>query len=843
MIRLPLIAPNPPRLSEHLDALRRVEASGVYSNNGPEVRAFETGVTDALFGGHGASLAVGNATLGLMLAIRQANRAACGGLNPKPGTLALMPALTFAATAQAAAWAGLTPLICDVDLDDWGACPETEERLLQRYGDRIGVILPYATFGNAIDLDRYAGYRDRYGVGVVIDAASSLGTLDATGAGFGAQAPFAIVHSLHATKTFAVGEGGLIHSGDTRLIDTLRAMGNFGFESGRSATLPGINAKMPEILAIAARAKLEEIDAVAVHRATIEATYRETLSAFQMQKVCGMRRAMQFMPVLLPEHLAPHRDAVAARMARDGIGTGCYFSPHLGEQPWFQATSLIEPTPIADRVGARMMSLPITDAMSVEDACRAADAFVEACAAVAAQVAAPVGRWSSLPATARTTPAVASVLIVGGGPAGTAMLTAATKRGLLPELAASGLVVVDRSAEIGGGRLGRYAITSDSTAQTFLSAVRDNIHPELSSLVDHPTGRAVAAHEAGLGVPLVEVGPLLRATGARLADIVAAQGGTVLTGHDAMAARSVGDGLWSVQLRRVSDGHVFEQLARNVVVAAGGHQPLERLAAQNVAGAPLVELAAGRLLQSDDVLTIGGFEKVADLLTGRRNPRIAVIGGSTSALTTIALLLKSQPALPFGAGAITLLHRRPLRPFYHSVEAAHAEGFTDFGPDDLCPVSGFVYRLAGFRLEARDLVLRMLEVDGRTADPRVALHRITGDDDAVARAHIEDADLVIAALGYRPIGLPIVGQDGTAIALAADAGKPMVDRHCRIVDADGVPIAGLYGLGLAAGFVPWGPLGGETSFSGQANGLWLWQNDVGMMIVEQVLPPKVLAAA
>ena len=35
MKRLPLIAPNPPRLSEHLDALRRVEASGVFSNNGP----------------------------------------------------------------------------------------------------------------------------------------------------------------------------------------------------------------------------------------------------------------------------------------------------------------------------------------------------------------------------------------------------------------------------------------------------------------------------------------------------------------------------------------------------------------------------------------------------------------------------------------------------------------------------------------------------------------------------------------------------------------------------------------------------------------------------------------
>jgi predicted oxidoreductase len=63
----------------------------------------------------------------------------------------------------------------------------------------------------------------------------------------------------------------------------------------------------------------------------------------------------------------------------------------------------------------------------------------------------------------------------------------------------------------------------------------------------------------------------------------------------------------------------------------------------------------------------------------------------------------------------------------------------------------------------------------------------------------------------------------------------MVDKHCRVLDARGQPIPGAFGIGLAAGFVPWGRLGGEPSFRGQANGLWLWQNDVGQMIVDQVL--------
>lgn len=248
MKRYPLIAPNPPRLSEHGDALRRIEASGVFSNNGAEVRAFERDVTDRLFGGHGASLAVANATLGLMIAIRHAAMQAA-----RPDGLALMPSLTFAATGQAAIWSGLTPLICDVDPDDWSACAQAEERLLEAHAGRVAVLLPYATFGNAIDLDRYAWLHRKHGVGVVIDAASSLGTIDDAGNGFGHDAPFAIVYSMHATKTFAVAEGGLIHSGDAGLIDQLRAMTNFGFEGSRSATLPGINAKLPEVVAVLAQ--------------------------------------------------------------------------------------------------------------------------------------------------------------------------------------------------------------------------------------------------------------------------------------------------------------------------------------------------------------------------------------------------------------------------------------------------------------------------------------------------------------------------------------------------------------------------------------------------------------
>ncbi|MBN8806626.1 MAG: DegT/DnrJ/EryC1/StrS family aminotransferase [Sphingomonas sp.] len=818
-MRFPLVDPNPPRLSEHLDVLRRVEASGVYSNNGPELRAFEAEATERLFGGRGACLGVANATLGLMLAIRQAI-----GREGAKGRLALMPAMTFAATAQAAEWCGLTPLIGDIDPESWTLCPAAEERLLERHGDRVAVIVPYATFGTAIDLDRYAWLAERYGVGVVVDAAASLGTIDAAGRGFGSGAPFAIVHSLHATKTFAVAEGGLIHCGDAARIDDMRSMNNFGFAGSRSAVMPGINAKMAEIVAAMARLKLAEIRDVVAGRSAVEAAYRDRLDGVTLQTVAGERRATQFLPALLPPHA--DRDRVIAALAADGIGCGAYFSPHLGQQPWIRDHALAGPTPVADDVAARIVSLPITDRMTAEDA---------------AWIASRVNAATRAPRIAASPRAMDRLIVVGGGPAGTALLTAAAKQGQLAALAQAGLTIAERDDALGGGRLGRYAISSDSTAETFLSAVKDNPYPEIATLIDHPAARQVAKFVGALGVPLVDAGPLLRVTGDRLAGIVAQNGGRVATGHDVVSAKRVSGG-WSVTVRRLSDGREREHRAANLVVATGGYQPLDRLATEEVAGAPLHRLAAGRLMQSDELLALGGLDRAADLLRSKRAPKVAVIGGSTSALASVALMLRSRPGIAFGAGGITLLHRRPLRPFYHSPDAARADSFTDFGDDDICPVSGFVYRLGGFRLEARELVLRMLQVDGRAPEPRVATHRI-GDDEARARTIIEQADLVVGALGYRPHALALSDDQGRPLPLAADTGRPMVDRHCRLLDAHDRPIPGAYGIGLAAGFVPWGRLGGEASFRGQANGLWLWQNDVGQMIVDQVLGEAVQAVA
>lgn len=358
-----------------LDAFAEIEASGIYSNFGPVNTRFEQALTRELFGGAGGAVTSCNATVALMLAIKQAAAGQDGRRRH-----ALMPSFTFAATAQAALWAGLSPLLCDIRPDTWLACPDGERALLERHGAEVAVIVACTTFGNLIDLDRYRAMAARHGCALVVDAAAALGTADADGRQFGAGSPEPVVFSMHATKAFATAEGGVTHCADPARLAALRAMGNFGFEAPRSASLPGLNAKLPEVTAAMATAKLAEFPRVVAHRLAAEQAYRAALPDFAFQTMTCPTYAPVFASVLLPRALAPRREAIRADMLARGVRTGAYFDPHVARQPYLAAHSLSGPLPVADDAAARIVNLPMSDALTDADVARVCQALRSACA-------------------------------------------------------------------------------------------------------------------------------------------------------------------------------------------------------------------------------------------------------------------------------------------------------------------------------------------------------------------------------------------------------------------------------------------------------------------------------
>jgi dTDP-4-amino-4,6-dideoxygalactose transaminase len=375
--RIPFLRPRPPRLSALREALERLDDSERFTNFGPIERDFCNRMRATYFRG-GSVATVCNATLGLMLAVRQALLSA-GWSEPerRARRFALMPAFSFAAIPQATMWNGLTPWFVDIDAETWLPCPQSELDVLNRHHREIAVILPAATFGNSLDLPHYADLSSRFGIPVVVDAAASIGCLDQRGEPFGAGSRSPVIYSLHATKVFSTAEAGLVYCADEQVVEDIRRMSNFGFGDRREAIMPGLNAKLSEVGALLCSNKLDEIETVAAHRVSLAEEYRRLLPECTHQKWTGRRLAYQFYPVLLPEG-SNDRSAVLERLVTNHqVEAAHYFSPHLAEQALFAPTCSRADLTTTEDISSRIVSLPIHDTFTASDVTYVAHALSE----------------------------------------------------------------------------------------------------------------------------------------------------------------------------------------------------------------------------------------------------------------------------------------------------------------------------------------------------------------------------------------------------------------------------------------------------------------------------------
>jgi hypothetical protein len=432
-------------------------------------------------------------------------------------------------------------------------------------------------------------------------------------------------------------------------------------------------------------------------------------------------------------------------------------------------------------------------------------------------------------------------IFVGGGPAGLAPIVHAIRCQRLSELVQCGLLIVEQREQVGAGALGAYAIDSDTLAEAFTECIDGSAGDPFAGLRRDPVTLQVLSYRGG-SVPLALAARFLEKLGTRLQVLVEESGGMVLTNSRAVRAQQTPDGGWVLTVQR--HGQMLSYVAKHLVLATGAEQSTDRLATARVAGRSLLSAYPDKVIQSGALLGLDRAAVIHTRLGGRSAPHVAIVGGSHSAVASAYVLL-NHFGLAFPPRGVALLHRRPLRVFYLDATVADADGYTEYGPDDICPRTGRVFRLAGFRLHARDLVMHALGIGGRVPDPRLQLHLVSDEDDPAGAALLNGADLIVAALGYRPRALTLQDQQGRPILLRCHGLRqgPMVDGRCHVIDGNGQIVPGLLGIGVAAGFVPSGPLGGEPSFRGQTNGLWLWQHDIGALIIDALLEGACRVAA
>ena len=218
---IPILIPNVPPTAKTLTYLQRIDFNRVYSNSGPLHGELVSRIANHFEVDASMVAIVANATLALEGAIRTA---------PTTNLLWESPSWTFTATPSSILCAGADLAFADVD-NEWRVTPSYVS------GNLVDVL----PFGKGIDFGRL----DLGSLNcLVVDAAASFDSLSALQ--FPKTVPTLIVISMHATKVFPAGEGGIILSNDFEWIQRLRKWSNFGMSKDRISEFVGTNAKLSE---------------------------------------------------------------------------------------------------------------------------------------------------------------------------------------------------------------------------------------------------------------------------------------------------------------------------------------------------------------------------------------------------------------------------------------------------------------------------------------------------------------------------------------------------------------------------------------------------------------------
>lgn len=351
---LRFIRPTIPEPPEWLPFLADSYRQRVYTNFGPAASRLEEALSEK-YGGERRAVLTASATAGLTAAL----------LALQVRGEVIVPAFTFAATAQAVLQAGCRPLFSDVSPHTWELDLDALTHLLQHR--RVGAVIHVRAFGFCQDLQPLEEVVRAHHIPLIIDAAAALGGRLDDGRWCGGQGDVE-VFSLHATKVFGVGEGGVIFAPSERVAD-LRHVLNFGLHK-RDITLAGLNGKLSEFHAAIGLAVLQRIDAFIERRSRIAQRY---LEAFRHQRLLQLPLPAGAPPwQTFPMRLADpclNADALTARVLTAGVELRRYYVPVLTETTLFAGAASAR-VPWARELARTMICLPVYSDMTDAEAAR-----------------------------------------------------------------------------------------------------------------------------------------------------------------------------------------------------------------------------------------------------------------------------------------------------------------------------------------------------------------------------------------------------------------------------------------------------------------------------------------
>lgn len=351
-------------------ALKEPLTSG-WLTQGPKVAEFEKKFAQHHQVNH--ALAVTSCTTGLHLALT--------ALDIGPGDEVIVPAFTWIATSNAVLYCGATPVFCDVNEKTFNI---DIEQISKKITSKTKVIIIVHLFGLCVDIDAIRAIVPGH-IKIIEDAACAAGASykDVPAGGLGDIGVF----SFHPRKSITTGEGGMITSNNTSLMQKIEILRNHGAEISEELRhlgpkpylLPdfkilGFNYRMTDLQAAIGLVQLKKLDNFINERKNWANYYTknfENLNWLKPQSISSniTRHAWQAYVCYIDPSNAPYsRNQIMEKLQERGIATrpgthAVHMLSFYKEKFKFQNTDF----PGAYACDQNTIALPLHNKMIIED--------------------------------------------------------------------------------------------------------------------------------------------------------------------------------------------------------------------------------------------------------------------------------------------------------------------------------------------------------------------------------------------------------------------------------------------------------------------------------------------
>lgn len=327
-------------------AVDRVLRSGKLAQ-GHEVQAFESEFNSYI--GSLESVAVNSGTSALHLSLL--------ALGIGKGDEVMVPSFSFAATANAVALTGATPVFVDIEDVFFNMDPKKIE---EKINSRTKAIMPVHLYGHPADMVQISSIADKHGLIVVEDAAQAHGaSIGGKMVGsWGQAAGF----SFYPTKNMTSGEGGMVTVSSIDIARNIRMLRNQGMEVRYQNEIVGFNNRMTDIHASIGRVQLKRLPEWTRQRQKNAKFLSENLRGVIVPRI-GENASHVFHQYTI-QVVALDRDEFANQLERNGVGSGVYYPTPIHKLPTFIGGADL---PVTEEVSKRALSLPVHPSLKPRD--------------------------------------------------------------------------------------------------------------------------------------------------------------------------------------------------------------------------------------------------------------------------------------------------------------------------------------------------------------------------------------------------------------------------------------------------------------------------------------------